>query len=130
MRFKQVYSVQVMLGPELKPYAHLLASYLRSYADDNEPKSRKIYVETEDEPSEKRKKDAFLALRSWLREVIPDTETKAIWAPRWQITMLSRRRTVFGGLSADGTPYASQATSDVSGIELADLQAELADIYR
>ena len=70
MKYSKCYSVQIMLPAEIRHLAFILCSHLSSRAESLEHRGRRIYVDIQQEPSHQRLKDNYLALRSWLREVI------------------------------------------------------------
>ena len=80
------------------------------------------------DPITQAQKDMFLALRSWVREVMPGAEIKALWAPRWVLCHNQRAREVYGGIK-NGKPFITATLAERAGMDLTDLQTELAELF-
>ena len=128
MRFPKVYAVQIMLSQQIRPLSSLLCSHLATFAAEAPHKGRTLYVDLQSDPATQALKDMFLALRSWIREVMPGAEIKAYWAPRWVLCHSHRGREVYGGIK-NGSPYITSILAEKAGMELTDLQAELAVLF-
>ena len=59
---------------------------------------RTLFVELENEPSLTRRKETFVALKGWARQLVGDV--KVLWAPRWLICDPVRTRQVFAGIGS------------------------------
>ena len=130
MRFTRAYAVQVMLPEDLQSKGFLIASHLSAFADGHTFNENRVYVDLELEPVEKAIKESYMAMRQWLREILGGNEFKPTWGPRWVFVHPGRRRTVYGGIDKNGKPFVCQATAEEAGMDLADLEAELADVFR
>ena len=128
MRFPKVYAVQVMIPADHRGVGSLLCSHLSTWASENPYHGRTLFIDLQNDPQTQALKDKFLALRSWVREVVGESTLKATWAPRWTIGHATRSRVVYAGLK-DGKPFITAALAEESGIELSDLKTEMAELF-
>ena len=128
MKWSRVYAVQQCLHPELRQYGNLLVSHLATYASENQIEGRTLFIELENEPSLARKKETFVALKGWMKQLVGDV--KAMWAPRWLLCVPTRTRQILGGIGSDGKVFVTQLAADRASIAFEELKDELAENFR
>ena len=129
MRFPKVYAVQIMIPLQMRPLGPLLCTHLATYAAENPHSGRTLLVDMQADPETQAIKDKFLALRSWTREVLGGGHgIKAFWAPRWVLVHPRRSRVVHAGIK-QGVPFVTTALAEEAGMELKDIQTEIAELF-
>ena len=87
-----------------------------------------MFIELELEPSQARRKNTFIALKGWLKQLVGDF--KAIWAPRWILCDTIRTRQILGCISANGEVFVTALAAERAGISHEELCQELEEIFR